>query len=103
MSDNNNSANSEPEVAAGISEEDEGHVTVAEVIEGTEVLDDSASEEASAPPGSVSQPAKVMRIGSMTRQLLEEIGSENAKMHMSLVPPSVALITEYNEDYFGVK
>jgi len=43
------------------------------------------------------------RLFELSRQLLEEIGSENAKMHMSLVPPSVALITEYNEDYFGVK
>ncbi|MBW2264645.1 MAG: YkgJ family cysteine cluster protein [Deltaproteobacteria bacterium] len=43
------------------------------------------------------------RLFELSRQLLEEIGSKNAKMHMSLVPPSVALITEYNEDYFGVK
>ncbi len=44
---------------------------VAEVIEGAEVLEKQAA--VSPPPGSVSEPAKVMRIGSMIRQLLEEV------------------------------
>ena len=37
-----------------------------------EVVDEQASSD-ELPPGSVSQPAKVMRIGSMIKQLLEEV------------------------------
>ncbi len=37
-----------------------------------EVVDDVDDSE-EMPPGSISQPAKVMRIGSMIRQLLEEV------------------------------
>ena len=47
-----------------------------EVIEANEVTtpeDRASGSEADPPPGSVSEPAKVMRIGSMIKQLLEEV------------------------------
>lgn len=37
-----------------------------------EIVDEEGAEQA-IPPGSISQPAKVMRIGSMIKQLLEEV------------------------------
>lgn len=39
---------------------------------------------------------------ALSAELLREIGSKNPKMHMSLVPPSVALMTTYDEAYFAV-
>ena len=47
-----------------------------EVLEASEVTtpeDGTAADDADLPPGSVSEPAKVMRIGSMIKQLLEEV------------------------------
>lgn len=46
-----------------------------EHLEPTEVSPPVAAEEHQAPRGSVSEPAKVMRIGSMIKQLLEEVRS----------------------------
>ncbi len=51
--------------------EGEARIDNADHIEKAEVID--KEEPASQPPGSVSEPAKVMRIGSMIRQLLEEV------------------------------
>jgi Fe-S-cluster containining protein len=42
------------------------------------------------------------RLFALSKELLEEIGSKNVKIHMSLVPPSAALMTTYDEDYFVV-
>lgn len=47
----------------------------AELIEPTEVNSPEESSESAPPRGSVSEPAKVMRIGSMIKQLLEEVRS----------------------------
>ena len=72
MADNEDTGTPEagPTDAAG-----ETHSKVDEVIDGSEVVDQNA---APVPPlGSVSQPAKVMRIGSMIRQLLEEVRTTN--------------------------
>ena len=46
-----------------------------EVIEPTDVTSPDDGEAQEAPRGSVSEPAKVMRIGSMIKQLLEEVRS----------------------------
>ena len=43
------------------------------------------------------------RLFELSRQLIEEISSKNEKLHMSLVPPSVALMAEYDDKYFGVE
>jgi Fe-S-cluster containining protein len=42
------------------------------------------------------------RLFELSKELLEEIGSKRSKMHMSLVPVSAALMTDYDEKYFGV-
>ncbi len=42
------------------------------------------------------------RLFELSKDLLQEIGSKNLKMHMSLVPPSAALMTKYDEKYFGI-
>ncbi|MCK4388620.1 MAG: YkgJ family cysteine cluster protein [Desulfobacterales bacterium] len=42
------------------------------------------------------------RLFELSKELLDEIGSKKSKMHMGLVPVSVALMTDYNENYFGV-
>lgn len=44
-----------------------------EVLEPTDVRPPAEKVERTAPRGSVSEPAKVMRIGSMIKQLLEEV------------------------------
>ena len=36
-------------------------------------------------------------------QLIKDIKSDNIKMHEMLIPVSMALITQFNEDYLGVK
>jgi hypothetical protein len=43
------------------------------------------------------------RLIQLSKDLLQEIGSMNPKMHLSLVPVSTALITTYDEEYFGMK
>lgn len=43
------------------------------------------------------------RLFELSKNLLEEIGSKNAKMHMSLVPVSASLMATYDEEYFGMK
>lgn len=42
------------------------------------------------------------RLFALSKELLEEIGSKNVKMYMSLVPPSAALMTTYDEKYLGL-
>ena len=42
------------------------------------------------------------RLFELSKELLQEIGSKNLKMHMSLIPPSVTLMSTYDEEYFGV-
>lgn len=42
------------------------------------------------------------RLFALSKELLHELGAKNLKMHMSLVPPSVALMTTYDEKYFGI-
>ncbi|NVM20532.1 MAG: YkgJ family cysteine cluster protein [Desulfobacterales bacterium] len=43
------------------------------------------------------------RLFELSKDLLEEVGSNNTKMHMSLVPVSTALMTDYDEEHFGIK
>jgi len=43
------------------------------------------------------------RLFQLSKELLHEVGSDNLKMHMSLVPVSAALMTTYDEAYFGMK
>ena len=43
------------------------------------------------------------RLFELSKDLLQEIGSKNLKMHMSLVPVSTALMSTYDEEYFGIK
>jgi len=43
------------------------------------------------------------RLFALSKALLEECGSTQEKMRMSLVPPSAALMTEYDDAYFGIK
>ena len=43
------------------------------------------------------------RLIELSKDLLREIGSNNPKMHMRLVPVSAALMTSYDEEYFGIK
>ena len=42
------------------------------------------------------------RLFDLSKNLLEEIGSNSPKMHMSLVPVSTAMMTTYDEKYFLV-
>jgi Fe-S-cluster containining protein len=39
----------------------------------------------------------------LSAQLIKDIGSNNIKMHEMLIPVSMALITDFNEDYLGVR
>lgn len=39
----------------------------------------------------------------LSAQLIKDIKSGNIKMHEMLIPVSMALITDFNEDYLGVK
>ncbi len=43
------------------------------------------------------------RLFQLSKELLQEVGSKNLKMHMSLVPVSAALMTAYDEAYFGTE
>jgi Fe-S-cluster containining protein len=43
------------------------------------------------------------RLFALSEELLREVGSKNLKRHMSLVPPSAALMITYDEEYFGIK
>ena len=43
------------------------------------------------------------RLFELSKDLLQEIGSKNQRMCLSLVPPSVALVTQYNDKYFGIE
>lgn len=42
------------------------------------------------------------RLAELSRDLVQEAGSTNLRLHMSLVPVSASLITTYDEDYFGI-
>jgi Fe-S-cluster containining protein len=42
------------------------------------------------------------RLFALSKELLEEIRSKNLRIHMSLVPPSAALMTTYDEEYFVI-
>ncbi len=42
------------------------------------------------------------RLLTLSRHLLQEIGSNRPRMHMSLLPVSAALMTTYDEEHFGV-
>jgi len=42
------------------------------------------------------------RLIELSKDVLQEIGSNNPKMHMSLVPVSAALMTTYDAEYFGI-
>ncbi|OGR44267.1 MAG: hypothetical protein A3J80_11955 [Desulfobacula sp. RIFOXYB2_FULL_45_6] len=39
----------------------------------------------------------------LSAQLVKDIGSKNIRMHEMLIPVSMALVTDFNEDYLGVK
>lgn len=39
----------------------------------------------------------------LSAELIKEIKSENIKMHEMLIPVSMALVTDFNEEYLGVK
>ncbi len=39
----------------------------------------------------------------LSAQLIKDIKSHNIKMHEMLIPVSMALVTQFNEDYLGVK
>ena len=39
----------------------------------------------------------------LSAQLVKDIKSSNIKMHEMLIPVSMALVTQFNEDYLGVK
>jgi len=43
------------------------------------------------------------RLLALSKELLREVGSVHLKRHMSLVPPSAALMITYDEEYFGIK
>jgi Fe-S-cluster containining protein len=42
------------------------------------------------------------RLFELSKDLLAEIGSNHSKIHMSLVPVSAAVMTAYDEEYFGI-
>ncbi len=68
-----NSLNSENESFSGDHPEPAGgEVINPEILDDRRTVHGGPSDE-EMPPGSISQPAKVMRIGSMIRQLLEEV------------------------------
>lgn len=39
----------------------------------------------------------------ISAELIKDIGSRNIKMHEMLIPVSMALVTDFNEEYLGVK
>jgi hypothetical protein len=39
----------------------------------------------------------------LSAQLVKDIRSKNIRMHEMLIPVSMALVTDFNEDYLGVK
>jgi Fe-S-cluster containining protein len=39
----------------------------------------------------------------LSAQLVKDIKTENIKMHEMLIPVSMAIVTDFNEDYLGVK
>ena len=39
----------------------------------------------------------------LSAQLVKDINSQNIKMHEMLIPVSMALVTDFTEDYLGVK
>ena len=43
------------------------------------------------------------RLFALSMELLQEAGAKNLKRHMSLVPPSAAILMDYNEDFFNGK
>jgi Fe-S-cluster containining protein len=43
------------------------------------------------------------RLFALSKELLEEIRSDRLKMHMSLMPVSAALMTDYDNEYFGIE
>jgi Fe-S-cluster containining protein len=43
------------------------------------------------------------RLIELSKDLLQEIGSNHPRMHMSLVPVSAALMTTYDREYFGIQ
>jgi hypothetical protein len=43
------------------------------------------------------------RLFKLSQKLAEEIGSPYADIHVRLVPVSAALMTDYDEEYFGLK
>jgi Fe-S-cluster containining protein len=43
------------------------------------------------------------RLIALSKDLLREVGAHNPTMHMRLVPVSAALMTSYDEEYFGIK
>jgi Fe-S-cluster containining protein len=42
------------------------------------------------------------RLFQLSKDLLQEIGTNRSQMYMSLVPVSAALMTDYDEEYFGL-
>jgi Protein of unknown function (DUF2587) len=61
------------EATDGDSVDNVEHVDNGEHVEHGELVSRVGSDDADAPPESVTEPAKVMRIGSMVKQLLEEV------------------------------
>ena len=55
------------------STDDVGESTSEPVVEHGELVDSDASSDGGAPTEAVTEPAKVLRIGSMVKQLLEEV------------------------------
>lgn len=39
----------------------------------------------------------------LSAQLIQDIGSRNIRMHEMLIPVSMALVTDFNEEYLGVR
>jgi len=39
----------------------------------------------------------------LSAQLVKDINTEKIKMHEMLIPVSMALVTDFTEDYLGVK
>jgi len=39
----------------------------------------------------------------LSAELIKDINSEKIRMHEMLIPVSMAMITDFNEDYLGVK
>jgi Fe-S-cluster containining protein len=43
------------------------------------------------------------RLFQLSKELIQEVRSDRLKMHMGLVPVSSALMTDYDEAYFGIE